>query len=352
MEELKITSEELSKMQELGRGACSTVYRYNDDLVIKVLNDKGIELHNEENFSDILGIKNDTCIFPQNRVEVDGLFKGYTMEYIRGIPLHEIIKKLDIQTLISAIQKVEEDLEELSSEKILFQDLNQGGLMWDETQNRIKIIDTDFFEKNESIEKEQCYSTNISSFYSMIEMELGLMSAQDTEISEYLQKNPEFSKLYTKYIQCYLTGDNLSITELIKKAVEIFEKEFKIKANSIQDMQQLIRERTGISEDTFQQEIPIFEPPAEESYANHKGGIKQRIINFIAERPLLRKIPFINRLISREQKVLPETKDTRTEQRGHDSYVSELSNNGQYKNFPPIKEIPVQKRNQRQREGR
>ena len=58
-----MNSNELAQMEELGRGACSTVYKYGTDLVIKMLNKKGIELHNEEEFSKLFGIKNSTCIF-------------------------------------------------------------------------------------------------------------------------------------------------------------------------------------------------------------------------------------------------------------------------------------------------
>ena len=43
METIQITSSELSQMQELGRGACSIVYKYGTDFVIKALNEKGIE---------------------------------------------------------------------------------------------------------------------------------------------------------------------------------------------------------------------------------------------------------------------------------------------------------------------
>lgn len=147
METLKITSNELAQMEELGRGACSTVYKYGTDLVIKMLNEKGIEMHNEKEFSNLIGIKNSTCVFPKSKVEMNGKFQGYTMDYVQGEELQNIIKQLDFPTLISAIQKVENDLQQLSKEKVVFQDLNQGGIMWDKERNCIKIIDTDFLKK-------------------------------------------------------------------------------------------------------------------------------------------------------------------------------------------------------------
>lgn len=334
METIQITSNELSQMQELGRGACSIVYKYGTDFVIKALNEKGIELHNEDEFSGIIGIENSTCVFPKDRVEIDGGFRGYTMDYVQGVPLHEIIKKIDIPTLISAIKKVESDLKQLSSDKVLFQDLNQGGIMWDEAENRIKIIDTDFFEKNETITEEQCYGANITSFNSMIEMELGILNGQGAKLSEYLQNNPEFSKLYTKYMIYSLNGKNMSVTELVDKAVEIFENDFGTKVNSIDEMQQLIGERTEIRESEITEEIPVFEPPNNQQPKNNKLGIKQKIFDFLASKPLLRKIPFIDRFVSGGQKLLPEKIDVKQDTNRHtehSKFVDEISNNGEYR---------------------
>lgn len=39
---IKINSEMLNKMQVLGRGACSVVYKYGDNQVIKALNENGV----------------------------------------------------------------------------------------------------------------------------------------------------------------------------------------------------------------------------------------------------------------------------------------------------------------------
>lgn len=348
METLQITSNKLAQMQELGRGACSVVYKYGADLVIKALNEKGIELHNEDEFSNIIGIENSTCVFPKNRVEIDGIFKGYIMDYIQGVPLHEVIKKMDIPTLISAIKEVENDLRQLSSENVLFKDLNQGGIMWDDKENKIKIIDTDFFERNENIEEEQCYSANITSFNSMIEMELGIIKGQGTKLSEYLQSNPEFSKLYTKYMIYSLNGKNMSVTELISKAVEIFENKFGTKVNSIDKMQQLLGERTETKEKATTEEIPIFEPPNEEDTKDNRTKIKQRIANFLSNKSLLRRIPFIDRFVIKEQRTLleatkpEEKKDTRIE---HNKFVDEISKNGKYRNLflgQPVKSVEIE----------
>ena len=275
------------------------------------------------------------------------------MDYVQGEELHKVIKQLDFPTLISAIQKVENNLQQLSTEKVIFQDLNQGGIMWDKEKSCVKIIDTDFFEKNENINEEQCYTANITSFNSMIEMELGMINGQGTKLSEYLQSNPEFSQLYTKYMIYSLNGKNMSVTELINKAVEIFERDFGTKVDSIEKMQELIGERTESKESDIVEDVPIFEPPKEEQ---NKLGIKQKIANFLANKSLLRKIPIIDKFVTREQRLLPEAigqeqkEDTRT---GHSKFVDEVSENGKLKNIflgQPVNNVEIKMAKQRNRE--
>ena len=65
---IKINSEKLNRMQVLGRGACSVVYKYGDNQVVKVLNESGMKLHNEEQFEQLLRINNDICAFPHRLV--------------------------------------------------------------------------------------------------------------------------------------------------------------------------------------------------------------------------------------------------------------------------------------------
>lgn len=336
MDTIKINTEELSQMQQLGRGACSVVYRYNEDEVIKVLNDKGLELHDKDEFSKMIGIENGTCVFPKNRIEIDGNFQGYTMDYIQGQELQNVIKQIDMSTLLAAITKVEGDLGDLSANKVLFQDLNQGGLMWDEKEGCIKIIDTDFFVINEDIQEKDAYSNNISSFNSMLEMELGILNGQGTKLSEYLLNNPEYSQLYSKYMIYSLNGKNMSVTELINKATEIFEADFGVRPSNFEEMEAMVMSRTQDKESDVIEEIPTFEPPKEASENGDKKqlGIKQRIANFLADKKLLRKIPFIDKFVAREQNMLPEPQQIREENESisaRNKFIAEISNNGEYR---------------------
>ena len=245
MESINLKSSDLEHLQKLGIGACATVYKYEDKFVIKVFNKKGIELHDNEVFSKIVGIENGTCVFPNCALEINQKFQGYVMQYIEGTELHKVIKELDFENIISAVHKVENDLKLLSINKIMIEDLNQGGIMWS-NQNEIKIIDTDFFESAEFSNQEECYSHNIYAFNTIIEMELGFINGQENSIIDFLQSKDEYNQLYREYVISSLKGNNMSVTELIMKAIEIFEKEFGKRPTNLNEMEEMISEKNKL----------------------------------------------------------------------------------------------------------
>ena len=262
METMKLSSDEISKLQKLGFGACSTVYKYDNNLAIKVYNEKGLELHDNESFSALVGVKNETCVFPLSFLDVDGNFQGHVMQYVEGTELGNVIKDLDFRKLIEAIQKAEEDIEALASERILFEDLNQGGIMWN-NEGRIKIIDTDFFPKVEDITEEQAYNYNLRSFNILIETELGILNGQSNIVSDFLQSNEEYNQFYMDYLISSFTGNNVSIINLLNKAIETFEHEFGVRPSSISEMEAILKDNNlCIQEEVVETEIPIFEPPS------------------------------------------------------------------------------------------
>lgn len=240
---IELNAEMLQEMQVLGRGACAVVYKYGDNQVVKVLNESGMKLHNEEQFEQLLEIDSDICAFPQNRVEIDGHFQGYTMEFVDGLQLQEKIGEIDFDTLISAIKKSEQDIRSLAQDKVFFQDLNQGGIMWDEKSSSIKIIDTDFFEVNQDFEVEECFNANMTSFNTMIEMELGIMSGQAKGLAEYLHTNSQFSDAYREYMLASLMGTESSIVDLIQIARDVIQKEFGVVPKNLAEMRELVGEQ-------------------------------------------------------------------------------------------------------------
>lgn len=334
----------IQDMTELGRGACSVVYKYDDTTVVKLFNESGKKMFTPEDFSQLVGLSNSTCVFPQQVISIDGQFAGYSMEYVKGQKLHEVIDTLDIQTFMDAIKKVETDLQALSKDKVLFQDVNQGNIMWDEQNGCIKIIDTDFFERNENVTEQQCYGNNISSFNNILEMELGILNGQGSKLSQFLHSNPEFNKLYTKYTIYSLNGKNMSVTELIQKAVEIIENEYGTECTTFAEMSQMLPEQTTDLEQG-NIDIPTFEPPSEEQkdVETNKVGFKQKIANMLSKNTLLRKIPFIDRFVKKQESLLlPVAQEIPTINEStdkHQEFVNRLSKNGEYRHLPVGQQI-------------
>lgn len=129
---MEITPEYLSSLEKIGKGACADVYKYGDE-ALKVLNESGKAMVNLQETSKLVGIKNDTFILPEEILTgADGEVIGYILELVDGQAFIDdnIIKNIDFDTLKGAIAKVEQDLQQLSANKVVCDDLNHKNIMW------------------------------------------------------------------------------------------------------------------------------------------------------------------------------------------------------------------------------
>ena len=181
------------------------------------------------------------------------------MEFVDGQQLQEKVDEIDLDTLINAIKQAEQDIRSLAQDKVFFQDLNQGGIMWDEKNSRIRIIDTDFFEVNKDFDVNECFNANITSFNTMLEMELGIMSGQSKKLSEYLHSNQQFSNVYREYMLESLMGKDSSVVSLIQIAREVMKNEFGVIPQNLAEMRELVDEQEIEIPDAV--DMPTFLPP-------------------------------------------------------------------------------------------
>ena len=119
-------------------------------------------------------------------------------------------------------------------------------MLWDDKNKRIRIIDTDFFVKLNDITEQESYSNNIKNFYSELQMELGILNGQSSALLSFLQENEEYCNLESRMIMESFSGKEPTVTvvNLIKKTVEIFEQKFKSNVKTFQDMEQVLSERS------------------------------------------------------------------------------------------------------------
>lgn len=355
---MEITPKYLSSLGKIGKGACADVYKYGDK-ALKVLNESGRAITNLQETSKLVGIKNDTFVLPEEILTgADGKIIGYILELVDGQAFIDdnIIKNVDFDTLKGAIAKVEQDLQQLSANKVVCNDLNHKNIMWDTTNGCIKIIDTDSFIVNEDLTEEQIYGMNLEQFNNQIELVLG--NSGNTKM-QVLRNNPKFAEVQRKYVIGQVKGQKLSITILIDCLVNIAEEQFGRKFNSLQEIEQAIQESEIQQENA--NKIASFEEyksrkqqiteQQTENIRTSQIGIKQKIANFLADKKILRKIPFIDRFVAKEQRLLPETTQQREDKiTAHTKFEDEISGHGKYKNLflgKPVKNVSLEMNRQK-----
>lgn len=130
---MEITPEYLGSLEKIGKGACADVYKYGDK-ALKVLNESGKVLTNLQETSKLVSIKNNTFVLPEEILtSADGEVIGYILELVdgQGFIDDNVIKNIDFDTLKRSIAKVEQDLQQLSANKVVCDDLNHKNIMWD-----------------------------------------------------------------------------------------------------------------------------------------------------------------------------------------------------------------------------
>ncbi len=205
--------------------------------------------------------------------------------------------------------------------------------------------------------EEQIYGTNLEQFNNQIELVLG--NSGNTRM-QVLRNDPRFAEVQRKYVIGQMRGQNPSVITLIDSLVNIAEEQFGRKFSSLQEIEQVIQESEIQQE--VEDKIVSFEEyknskqqiteQQTESIGTSQIGIKQRIANFLADKTLLRKIPFIDRFVAKEQRLLPETTQEQRKDKitAHAKFEDEISGHGKYKNLflgKPVKNVSLEMNNQK-----
>ena len=173
---IKITTEELKEIEnskKVGAGKCADLYKKNEE-VYKLIKQDAKRLYSKT-IESLIGIKNRTCVFPNDLlVDENNQLIGYTMDYVQGTKLKDIFSQIPFEQMKEIINQAELGITEISENKILFDDFHFENMMWDSEEKCIKIIDTDFFKKDEDISSIGATKSNISKFNENMETVIGL----------------------------------------------------------------------------------------------------------------------------------------------------------------------------------
>lgn len=246
-----IQIEELEKIQskeKIGSGKCANLYREGNDVYKIVKQDSDSKkLYGIENIEELTTIKSEICIFPKEiLIDNENSFVGYIMDYVPGTKLKNIFSKIPLKQMREIINKAETEIEDLSQQKIIFDDMHYDNMMWDASDNCIKIIDTDFFKFGDDIPTEEVKKGNLSKFNKEMEIVIGL---KDYTLNKYLSRNKEYIDFYKEWNNRYENAEKLNVCDLIDKIKQIAEKDFGIEFNSISEIAEKAKSKVKEYED-------------------------------------------------------------------------------------------------------
>ena len=165
------------------------------------------------------------------------------------------------------------------------------------TRNFIKYLNgKKIVQENKVVEEQLANLTTIGAIYSRYENADNVF----TEIHRILE---EYMHLLEQGIQPEISNDN----ELNKKIDDMFKQK--------------------------EVAVPEIQEETEAKTTRSRLSIRQRIANFLSNKSILRKIPFINRFVAKEQNLLPETtlaRENEGKKSRHDRFIDRISNNGEY----------------------
>lgn len=328
----------------ISQGSCGNVYKQGSKAV-KVYKETG-QVPKYEDINQLVGIQNDTVVFPEElSVDENGKVTSYVMDFVNGRLLGDTIKQLDFKLLQTAIETAEQNLQGVVKEKVLFNDLNVGNIMWDDEKKSIRIIDTDFFKRDLELTEENVYKYNLRNFNNQMETIIGI---RDGNLANFLVSIPEYTEFQREYFKRSLKGENVSTAELLQTIRNVAEKEFNTTFSNLAEIEEALMSRDEVSNKKMQnsakmESIPIFTPPEEqdeEKFEPPQTSIKEKI------KQSLSKIPLVRKFLNRNQKLLEAPKEpkepTRPPIKDNKSFIAELSNNGEYRKLPfgqPVKEV-------------
>lgn len=286
----KISTEDIKGLEKIGEGKCANVYRKNS-IVYKILreNSDSRRLYSKKMIQQLVGIKSELCVFPNEILEDDnGNFLGYSMDFVSGRKMKDIIATLPFEQLKLAITKAKQGIAEISEQNIMFDDMHDDNIMWNEETQSIQIIDTDFFKKIE--DNSNLNNINCQSFSRTIQYMI------DSRIGQYGRtQNEELIPFYDLEILKKKDGKKLSIDEYISNLKSVIENEFGKEFNNLNEIEMALQEKQErIEEEQHLEQIA------------KNLTIKEKFIRFLAQSRHIRKLPIVNRLINRQIKMLPE----------------------------------------------
>ena len=285
----KVSPEDIKALEKIGEGKCANIYR-NGSVVYKILkeNSDSRRFYNKKMLQQLAGAESGLCVFPNEILEDNnGNLLGYSMDFVPGEKMKNIIATLPFEQLKLAIAKAKQGITRISEQNIMCDDMHDDNIMWNEETQSIQIIDTDFFKRTEG--NSDLNDSNWKRFSKTIEDMI------DSRIGQYgRMENEELIPFYDLKSLKNKAGKQLSIDKYISELKSVIENDFGREFNNLNEIEIALQEKQEkIEEEQHLEQI------------SKNLTIKEKFIRFLAQSKHIRRFPFINRLINRQIKMLP-----------------------------------------------
>ena len=230
-------------LEKIGEGSYANLYK-SDDIVYKIFKeneDDEEDIYEDEihNLERLVNFKNGICVFPNELLkDENGNFIGYTMDFVKGENISDIIENIPFEILKKALAEAIQEINELSKKKIRIEDLQ---IIWEEKTNSLRFIDTDQYYISEHTSEDYIKENNLATL--KLEIESAIYIASKI-LDEYLKKNG-----------AYILDD---LIEMIDKIKTIAEKDFGKEFNSLVEIKEEIRGKYKKKKESKEDDLPVF----------------------------------------------------------------------------------------------
>ncbi len=203
-------SDEL-KVKYIDSGRNGSCYLTKDNQVFKSFNKPRLYINN---IHDIVGINSSTYVFPKTLVTLKSVIIGYIMEYIDGVEIRYLNKEIGLDEFIYALKIAEHDIALITKYKIYSYDVCISNMLFS-TDNRFKIIDTDFYKKIRR--KKGLHSHNLEEFssYALYPiLDVNYSKFYDSKLINKREKILDGKLCPSKYIELLLKYMNIKSSSI------------------------------------------------------------------------------------------------------------------------------------------
>lgn len=183
--------------QALGSGASGNCFLMQNK--VEVFKEFRAQIKYLSDLENLSIYKSDIFLFPQKYIflgsESEENFAGYVRKAAVGIEFDSIDESADFNTLVTALSLLEKEIQRLTFEGLLVDDLNQGNLFYSEGSG-FNVIDTDFYGVTYDDDFKHQYMANLKELSAtVIHCMIRYDKFESEKLKEYIMKCGAYGRM-------------------------------------------------------------------------------------------------------------------------------------------------------------